>query len=229
MTSAMSARTWLFLVAIFTLGAGGFCDAQVVPSKIPLIGRDVTEDFGKRPSDAPPPSPDPRDLNGTYQQIEETRYGSPYDPNLVRQCAPQLEIGSRGYPEKIVQTPGRLTFIQEFNHIARRIYIDGTFPAQIEPSYVGYSIGHWDGNSLVVTTRGLKGSKVAGDKSVTSVSEVAERITKQPDGTVKDVATVQARNDKGEAVVIHRNATLVWRPDIKLLEYICEEGAGIDF
>ncbi|WP_309091875.1 hypothetical protein, partial [Phenylobacterium sp.] len=45
--------------------------AQVAPSTAKIEGRAVEQEFGSPPPDAPPPSPDPRDINGSYQQVEE--------------------------------------------------------------------------------------------------------------------------------------------------------------
>lgn len=203
--------------------------AQIVPSETKIEGRPVDQEFGTLPKDAAPPSPDPRNLNGNYQQVEESDDGTAWDSDIARQCAPWLEIGARGYPEKIIQTPGRLTFVQEFNHIVRRIYLDQSFPDQIEPSYSGFSVGRWEGDVLIVTTRGIKGTKVAGDPRFASVSEVVERITKKPNGTISNQAKVTGLDAQGRPVASERVATLLWRPDIRLMEYICEDGAGVSF
>jgi hypothetical protein len=53
-------------------------------------------------------------------------------------------------------TPGRVTMLAEDSSI-RRIYIDGrAHPKEIDPSYYGDSIGHWEGTTLVVDTIGLQ-------------------------------------------------------------------------
>jgi hypothetical protein len=41
---------------------------------------------------------------------------------------------------------------------ARRIYLDAAHPKDLKPTYMGHSIGHWDGNTLVVDTVGLQGT-----------------------------------------------------------------------
>ncbi|WP_309089513.1 hypothetical protein, partial [Phenylobacterium sp.] len=202
---------------------------RVSPRQAKIEGRAVEQEFGSPPPDAPPPSPDPRDINGSYQQVEEKDDGSVWTKDIVQQCAPELEIGMRGYPEKIVQTPGRITFIQEFNHIVRRIYLDEDFPAQITPSYTGHSVGRWEGDVLVVRTRGVKGVRVAADPRFATVREIEERITKQPDGTVRNRAKIFGADAAGKELVAERSATLLWRPDIRLFEYICEDGAGVEF
>jgi len=60
-------------------------------------------------------------------------------------------------PLLIVQTARKITFIQEYQHQLRHIYMDEPLPAlaDIELSYMGESVGRWDGDTLVVETIGL--------------------------------------------------------------------------
>ena len=56
---------------------------------------------------------------------------------------------------KIVETPGLLLFLTERNASYRQIFTDGRpLPKDPEPSWNGYSTGHWEGDSLVVETIG---------------------------------------------------------------------------
>lgn len=60
------------------------------------------------------------------------------------------------YPWKIVQTPEEIVVLYENFTQYRQIFTDGrSFPAQIEPTWFGTSIGHWEGDVLVVETAGL--------------------------------------------------------------------------
>ena len=70
------------------------------------------------------------------------------------------EMMSAIYPLEILQTPGQVTIIAEAFSQVRRIYLDrpqekiGDAP----PGYYGHSVGHWDGDTLVVDTIGVKDS-----------------------------------------------------------------------
>jgi hypothetical protein len=57
---------------------------------------------------------------------------------------------------RIIQTPGIIAVLFEsYNHY-RQIFLDGRpLPKPTQPSYLGYSIGRWDGDTLVVDTNGL--------------------------------------------------------------------------
>lgn len=60
------------------------------------------------------------------------------------------------YPVEIVQLPNRLYFLHENTHLVRRIYLDGRkIPDGYPPSFMGYSTGKWDGDTLVVETVGF--------------------------------------------------------------------------
>ncbi|HTI68030.1 MAG TPA: hypothetical protein VL460_10850 [Caulobacteraceae bacterium] len=62
------------------------------------------------------------------------------------------------YPFEILFSPGRVTTTHEIYSQVRRIYTDGRkHPADLDPSFNGHSIGHWEGDTLVVDTVGMRG------------------------------------------------------------------------
>lgn len=59
-------------------------------------------------------------------------------------------------PWEIVQIPGRVFMFFEEQHIWRTIWTDGRpLPKDPDPSYLGYSVGHWEGDTFVVETIGF--------------------------------------------------------------------------
>lgn len=63
-------------------------------------------------------------------------------------------------PIEILESPGRVTVVSEHdpgNDEPRTIYLNRRMPAQIDPSWNGYSVGRWEGPVLVVETVGLNG------------------------------------------------------------------------
>jgi hypothetical protein len=59
-------------------------------------------------------------------------------------------------PFEIVQIPGRMLMFFELGHVWRTVWTDGRpLPKDPEPTYLGYSVGKWDGDTLVVETVGL--------------------------------------------------------------------------
>jgi hypothetical protein len=60
-------------------------------------------------------------------------------------------------PYKIVQTPRLIILLYELDTVFRQIFVDGrSLPDDPQPSYLGYSVGRWEGETLVVTTTGFK-------------------------------------------------------------------------
>jgi hypothetical protein len=70
------------------------------------------------------------------------------------------EMMSAIYPLEILQTPGQVTIIAEAMSQVRRIYLDQPQKKidDIPPGYYGHSVGHWEGDTLVVDTIGVKDS-----------------------------------------------------------------------
>jgi hypothetical protein len=59
-------------------------------------------------------------------------------------------------PFEIVQIPGRVFMFFELGHIWRTVWTDGRpLPKDPDPSYLGYSVGRWEGDTLVVETIGF--------------------------------------------------------------------------
>ena len=62
------------------------------------------------------------------------------------------------YPARIVQTHDYLVILFEYNTMFRMIPLDGRAHAdKMEPSFMGDSVGHWEGDTIVVDTNNLKG------------------------------------------------------------------------
>jgi len=122
----------------------------------------------------------------------------------------------------IIQTPGRLTFIGEGNNNVRRIYLDASFPQPLEPSRLGYSIGHWEDDTLVIETRGLRTNAVA--PSMTSITRVIERLHKTNAGrTIESVSTIEGVDADGKSASLTMHGNMTWRPDQVPVEVVCED------
>jgi hypothetical protein len=100
-------------------------------------------------------------------------------------------ITTRPLPFEIVQMPGRVIILYEAHHAFRIIPTDGRpHPGDLEPSYLGDSVGHWEGNTLVVDVIGFNTNTwLAGVGTIHSEKlHVTERYTRDsPDTIVYDV------------------------------------------
>ena len=75
--------------------------------------------------------------------------------DLVYRCYPPgtPRIYLHPFPMEIIQLPGRVLMIYEYDHLVRQIYTDGRgHRDDLAPSWMGDSIGRWDGETLVVET-----------------------------------------------------------------------------
>jgi hypothetical protein len=99
--------------------------------------------WGKAKFDAAKPQRGPRGV-----PVAET-------DDLVYQCYPPgvPRIYIHPFPMEIIQLPGRVLMIFEYDHLVRQIYTDGReHRDDLAPSYMGDSIGRWEGETLVVET-----------------------------------------------------------------------------
>jgi hypothetical protein len=98
-------------------------------------------------------SPDPPMLPEARKRFKET---SPDNDPLARCKPPGVpRVTNMAFPFEIVQTPMVVYILFEYDQHVRRIFIDGTHPADLEPTWLGHSIGRWEGQTLVVDTVGF--------------------------------------------------------------------------
>jgi hypothetical protein len=124
---------------------------------------------------------------------------------------------------QFLQTPTETVILYAREMRARLIHMNAQHPREVKPSYYGHSIGHWDGDTLVVDTIGLN-DKTATDRFGTPHTDrlhVIERYRVQPDGrTLRVDFTVE---DPG-AFTAPWNAWVTYRREAgPLLEQVCAE------
>jgi hypothetical protein len=96
--------------------------------------------------------------------IKKKRMASDMKDNPDANCMPMgiTQFHMQPQPRKIVQTPKLIVILYESNYGQRYIYLDGrTLPKQGEPQpwWYGYSVGRWEGDTLVVETNNLRGAE----------------------------------------------------------------------
>ncbi len=156
---------------------------------------------GGTPGGAPPP--------GAGQGIAENNTG-PTKKAGAPPCIPSFNGGP--YASHMISSPGRLTVVNEYNHTARRFFIGGQHLTGAKPTYMGDSIGHWDGNTLVTDTTALR--ELPG-------VDIKERWSKQANGSIK---VDETRFDAAGKPTGEKQTTIyTWRPDISYVEDMCED------
>jgi hypothetical protein len=144
------------------------------------------------------------------------------DPGV--HCLPSGPRALHSQPfAKFVQTPSLLMVLYEGMEF-RQIFLDGRqLPADPNPSWLGYSVGRWDGNTLVVTTIGYNDRTLLdgeGHKHTESL-RVTERFTRRDVGHMDVEVTFEDPRAYAKPIRIPVEATLV--PDAELIEYVCNE------
>jgi hypothetical protein len=145
---------------------------------------------------------------------------------------PGVRCWPSGIPEKdnipdglkVVQTPDLILFLHESRTIYRQIFTDGRpLPKNAQPTWMGYSIGRWEGDTLVVETIGQNGKTWLDMRGLpgTESLHVTERFSRPTIGRIDMVVTI----DDPEAYTKPWNVKMAWNllPDAELIESICEE------
>jgi hypothetical protein len=129
----------------------------------------------------------------------------------------------RSGPFKIIQTPGVIVILfEEMNHF-RQIFTDGRgFPEIKEQTWLGYSIGKWDGDTLVVETIGFHDRSWLDNPGHphSEAMRVTERFKRRDFGHMDIQITID--DPKAYTKPWSANAHFDIAPDSELLESICE-------
>ena len=124
---------------------------------------------------------------------------------------------------RFAQAPGMIVELFEFQGGPRQIFMDGrSHPTDLEPSWIGHSIGRWDGDTLVIDTVGFNDrSWLWNGYPHTDQLHLIERYTRTDLGTLKVDVTVE---DPG-ALASPWDLHMTWRlaPGEEILEYVCNE------
>ena len=129
------------------------------------------------------------------------------------------------YPYKIVQLPGETIILYEGFTTFRQIFTDGReLPTDPQPSWLGYSVGKWDGDTFVVDTIGVN-DKTWMDNAGRPHSDALrtiERYRRQNFGTMDVTLTIDDPKAYTRPWTVNNSPSrLVVGQD--LLEYVCTE------
>lgn len=142
----------------------------------------------------------------------------------VATCRPAGALRSLTFPppRKFVQMPGLFLILSERDVTFRQIFTDGRpLPADPEPAWNGYSIGRWDGDTLVVQTNGLRDGTWLDRRGspLTDAARVTERFRRVNFGTIEAAVTVDDAKAYTRPWTV--TLTMVIAVDTELLEYFC--------
>lgn len=245
----------LRLTAILLLG-GSLSFAQWPSTKTPGIPR--TADGKPNLTAEVPRTPDRKpDLSGLWMLSDETYWhniaanlgseGVPLQPwaealyrehrnnegrdNPIARCMPAgvPTIDNIPTPFKLIQTPSFIAILYEYNMEYRQIFTDGrSLPPDPQTNWLGYSVGRWDGDTLVVETAGLKDNTWLDlfGHPATDALHVTERLHRRDFGNLDiDITMTDAKAyTKPWKIDLHLHLL----PDNELLEWICVENNKVE-
>ncbi len=136
---------------------------------------------------------------------------------------PKAGIGLGNFPMKIVQTPNLVVVLYEYQTIFRQIFTDSrALPPDPNPTWMGYSVGRWEGDTLVVDTAGYNDRTsldLAGHPH-TEALRMTERFRR------RDASHLELQVTFDDPKAYHKPWKLPMEfalvPDGELIEYVCE-------
>jgi hypothetical protein len=178
--------------------------------------------------------PDGLPLTPWAAELKKQRMALNSKDNPDANCLPMgiTQFHQQPQPREIVRTPGKILMIFEANYGLRQIYTDGRpLPKQgeVQPQWYGYSIGRWEGDTLVVETNNLRGAESSPydgwlDVRGSPYSEQAkftERFRRPSFGRLEIDVTVDDPKSYTKPFTVRINQQIL--PDTELIEFICNE------
>ncbi len=166
--------------------------------------------------------------------ILEQRDGAKSKDNPDANCMPMgfTQFHQQPQPREIIQLKDKLLILYEANYGLRQIYTDGrTLPKQgdPQPQWYGYSVGRWDGDTLVVESNNLRGAEDGPFDGWLDVrgspysrdAKFTERFTRPSFGRLSIDVTVDDPKAYTKPFTVRINQQIL--PDTELIEFICNE------
>jgi hypothetical protein len=161
------------------------------------------------------------------QELRKSRMAANSQENPDANCLPIgfMQSHTHSQPRKIVHTPDELILVSEVNYGLRHILTDGrSLPTDDpQPWWEGYSVGTWDGDTLVVQTTGFRGDGWL-DVNGTPYTEglkLTERFRRPTYGRLEIDLTIEDEKAYTKPWTVRVNQRLT--PGEQLIEFICNE------
>jgi hypothetical protein len=161
---------------------------------------------------------------GVADLVKHRRAAQDEDPNV--HCMPRgaPRIWTDDYYKRIVEVPGRVIILTERNMQYRQIFTDGRpLPEDQNPTWNGYSIARWEGDTLVVQTSGFRDDLWldAFGNPLGSAGKLTEKIRRPNFGTLEVELTIDDPKSYTAPWTVTLRQPLAL--DSELLDYYCLE------
>jgi len=148
--------------------------------------------------------------------------------NASTRCLPEgmPTIMGAVYAIEILQTPGQVTILAEFLTQTRRIYLDSKMPPleDLSPSYNGHSVGRWEGDTLVVETRGVREDVQFNDFPHSADMKITERIRLAGPDLLENKIVIE------DPKILNKPYAFTFgykKSDYRIMEYICDNNHNL--
>jgi len=144
------------------------------------------------------------------------------DANCLPQGVPKIDTAPAPY--KFLQLPGLVIILYEAFTQYRQVFMDGReLPKDPNPTWLGYSVGKWDGDTLVVESAGYNGKAWLDQQGhpLTDALHVTERFRRKDFGHIDLEVTIDDPKAYTKPWTAKENLMLM--PDGELLEFVCQE------
>jgi len=171
------------------------------------------------------PYPQAPDAHQWAQELFEERVSNGFRDHPHTEClpgdAPTPFGGGAPFISKIVQKPELMVILLEDLPGYRQIYVDGrAHPEDPNPSWVGHSIGRWEGDELIVDTIGYNDRGWMDGYPRTEDLHIVERFTRTEYGRMMVEVTIEDPTVFKKPWIQKKPVDLV--PQEDLYEYVCE-------
>jgi hypothetical protein len=170
---------------------------------------------------------EPLPLRPEYKALADERRAAGGKDNPEAVCLPMgiMQFHTQGAPRKFIQTPDVLVVLYEASMGIRQIFTDGReIPADDpQPWWYGYSVGHWEDDTLVVVTKGLRDGEwldIFGTP-LTDAATYTERFRRVSYGRLEIDVTVDDPKAYTAPWTVRVNQRIM--PEQELLEFVCNE------
>ena len=144
------------------------------------------------------------------------------DANCLPQGVPKIDAAPA--PWKIVQSPRQIVIVYEAFNLWRQLFLDGReLRKDVNPTWLGYSTGKWDGDTLIVDTKGFNGKLWLDQLGMPSTDalHVIERFRRKDFGHMDIRITIDDSKAFTKSWDVTEGVHLL--PETELLEFICNE------
>jgi hypothetical protein len=172
----------------------------------------------------------PRPEPAPYQEWAKARVQESFDRRAIDDPTARCLMGGVPrsttvglFPMQIAQTPTQVIILYEYFHEYRVIPLNAKHPDDLEPSYMGDSVGHWEGDTLVVDVTGFNDRTWIGPVGSfhTEAMHVTERYTRVDRDRINYEAIVEDPNVLTKPWTLR--SSIMLRSGTRLREYECVE------